>query len=327
MCDFSDGDIWESYNHLTPGKITELLRTKGSIVGEDDTVRSVALTTYHHIHGRASTALVVGPSGCGKTRIFSALQEEFGANRIVIHDASHLTAEGWAGSVKISTIFKAIPPESRSRVLLVLDEFDKLLEPKNLGGQGSYSDMMQSQVLRVFDHQNLFLGGVENEKSAYVDTSGVSIVLLGAFQRLLENKSADRNTIGFGNDSYRECTYDNSTISLEDLTSYGMREELAGRITRIICMKPLTIDDLILIGQNEVKNLERIMKCKIVIDKNVLSTMAVKAHNKKFGARQLKMSLCRMLDKLVYDNPNAEQYIINLDTCADEIIHAAACME
>lgn len=312
--EFDIGDMWRRYIDLTPKKFAEWLRTKGGIVGQDAAVKAASLILYNHINGRTSVSLFAAPSGSGKTYLWRILQKECGADKIVIHDASTLTAEGWKGDNKISTIFRELPPEHRGRILLVLDEFDKLLE----SGGKNYYGIIQNQLLRLCDHDPLFFGS-DSEKGFYVDTSGVSVVLLGAFQCLMEKKSRDSSSIGFGGQPHHECNYGNSEITIEDLIDFGMRRELAGRITRVTCMNPLSIEDLTNIGQQEVSKLEKQFQRKITVDYSVILDLAYKAAKKGLGARWLKAQLNNSIDSLLYDNPNADSFTIDFNTLdADE---------
>lgn len=308
-----DSDIWEQYDCMTPQTFSSWLRTKGGIVGQDNAVKAASLIMYNHIHRRASVSLFAAPSGSGKSYLWSVLQQECGADKIVIHDASVLTAAGWKGSNDIQSIFKNISPERRSRIILVLDEFDKLLAPQYGAGGTNYSEMVQNQLLRLCNHDTLVFGN-ESEQGFSVDTSGVSVIFLGAFEKLLKKKSWNNSSIGFGKELHRECTYDNTEITLEDLVDYGMVRELAGRITRITCMQPLSVEDLTRIGQQEVKNLEQQLKRKISADYNVILNLAYKAVEKNFGTRWLKAQIGNAVDDLLYENPHAEHFILDFTT-------------
>lgn len=322
--EFNNDDMWQSYSYMTPKKITEELRA-GGIVGQDNAVKTTSLILYNHIRGRTSVNLFAAPSGSGKTHIYRILQKEYGIDNIVIHDASTLTVEGWKGNNKISTIFKNLPPEHRERIILVLDEFDKILEQKHY----NHSDSIQNELLRLCDHDTLFFGSEnENEQGFYVDTTGISVVFLGAFQRLMENKSRNAVSIGFGRQSRCNCDYSNSEITIEDLIDYGLKQELAGRITRITCMSPLSIENLTRIGQQEVRNLEQQLKRKISVDYSILLHLANIAVKKPFGARWIKFQLSNSLDELIYENPNAESYTIDFNMIeADKCNQAEVCME
>ncbi len=307
-----EGDMWKHYACMTPKNFSDWLRTKGGIVGQDEAVKAASMIIYNHIHGRSSVNLFAAPSGSGKSHLWSVLQRELGTDKIIINDASMITAEGWKGGTKISTIFKNIPAECRERVIFVLDEFDKLLEPQYGANGTNYSDLTQNQLLRLFNNDTVFFGG-EGEQGFSVNASGISIVLLGSFQRVMEKKSSVSGSIGFGKKPHCECDYGNSELTVEDLISYGMRQEIAGRITRIISMNPLGTDALIKIGQQEVKNIEKQLNRKVSVDDNVLFDIACKAKDKGLGARWLKSQLNNAINELIYENPNAEQFIIDFD--------------
>lgn len=317
--EFDIGDMWRCYIDLTPKKFAELLRTKGGIVGQDAAIKTASLILYNHIRKRRSVNLYIGPSGCGKSHVWNVLQTEMGAEKILIYDSSMLTAEGYKGNTKISTIFKDIPPECRSRIIIVLDEFDKLLEPQYSSHGTNYSDMVQNQLLRLFNGDILVFAG---EDGFSADSSGISIVLLGAFQNLTDKKkrnSASIGTIGFERQSHIDYINGNSEITIEDLIDFGMRRELAGRITRITCMNPLSIEDLTNIGQQEVKKLEQQFQRKITVDYSVILDLSHKAAKKGLGARWLKAQLNNSIDSLLYDNPDADSFTIDFNTLdADE---------
>ena len=79
----------------------------GGIVGQDAACRAAAMIVYNHFERRPSVSLFIGPTGCGKTEIWRALRREYSADNVHIIDASTLTAEGWRGSNKISSIFRS----------------------------------------------------------------------------------------------------------------------------------------------------------------------------------------------------------------------------
>lgn len=297
----------------SPKEIESWLHAQGGIVGQDAAVRAASLIMYNHIKGRPSVSLFAGPTGSGKTAIWRALQRIYGTDCIVIHDASTLTAEGWKGGNKISAIFKSIAPERRSRIVLVLDEFDKLLEPQYGSGGTNYSDIMQNQFLRLLDHDTLFFGDESGKgESLCVDASGVSVVLLGAFARLLERQSEKAASIGFSGQSRKICSYGSTEVTVENLIEYGMREEIAGRITRITCLAPLDVETLMRIGRNEAERLEQQMKREVSVGSSTLRKLADTAMSKGLGARWLNSRIGAMLDNLIYEAPDAERYCIEL---------------
>ena len=308
----------------SPKDIEQTLHQYGHIVGQENAVRAASIITYNHFEGRSSVSLFVGPSGCGKTEIWRAIQREYGSSNIAIHDAATLTAEVWKGGTKISTIFRAIPSENRSRIILVLDEIDKLLEPQYASGGSNVSDLMQNQLLRMCDHDTLFFGDGDGGKSIKVDCSQVSVVMLGAFSRLLEGKSKRSGSIGFGVALRHTCDYSNTEITEEDLIEYGMRAELAGRINRIVSLEPLNADQITRIGDEEIYRLMHKLQHPIEMEPSLMSALAQKAYNKRLGARWLKSQINNMLDDLIYEDPLAEEYRIGYETSSSDIHYGAS---
>lgn len=308
---------------LSPKEIEREIRSCG-IIGQDAAVKAASLIFYNHTQGRPSVSLFAGATGCGKTEIWRAIQRKH-PECIVIQDASTLTAEGWKGGNKISTIFRTIPPNNRGKVLLILDEFDKLLEPQFGANGTNHSDVLQNQLLKLFDHDVLFIGSEEGvQKGFAVDASGISIVLLGAFQRVMQKKSRDTGSMGFGNDLRQNLDYGNTKLTIEDLVACGMRAELAGRINRITCMDPLSVDDLTRIGRGEVKRLAERVRRPVSIDTGTLKTLANEAKQKGLGARFLRSKLQLMLDDKIYDDPDALTYRLDSSAARTEELQAPA---
>lgn len=302
-------DIWEQYDGFTPKKFECWLHTNGGIIGQYSAVKAASIILYSHIHKRRSVNLFIAPSGSGKSYIWQVLQKECGADKIIIHDASTLTPEGWKGDNKVSTIFREIPIENRSRIILVLDEIDKIF--LNSGLSSEYANSIQSQLLRLFNGDTLIFAG---ENGFTVDTSEITIVLLGAFQGLQDKKKRKRTStgvIGFRREQPADSDNGSTDITTEDLIAYGMKRELAGRTTRIVCMNPLSIDDIVRIGQQEVKRLEKQIQRPISVDNSVILHLAHIAVKKQLGARWIKSQLANILDELIYENPHAERYEID----------------
>ena len=86
---------------------------------------------------------------------------------------------------------------------------------------------------------------------------------------------------------------------------YGLREELASRVGRIVCMDPLDEDALVRIGKLELDKLSEIMDTPVDIDDDDLVELAHAAVEKRLGARWLKSSLRNLLYELIYEDPEA----------------------
>ena len=318
-------DLWQKYNGFTPKFFERWLHTDGGIVGQDAAVKAAAIILYNHIQKRRSVNLFIAESGSGKSYLWQVLQKECGADKICIFDGSTLTPEGWKGDNKISTIFRDIPFDCRSRIILVLDEIDKIFLSSGLSSE--YANSIQSQLLRLFNGDTLIFAG---ENGFAVDTSEITIVLLGAFQGLHDKKKQKRTStgvIGFHREQPAGSENGSTEITTDDLIAYGMKRELAGRITRTVCMNSLSADDLVRIGHQEVKRLEKQIQRKISADNSVILHLAHIAVKKQLGARWIKSQLANILDELIYENPHAERYEIDFSLVEADNTVEAECAE
>ena len=313
---------------FAPKDIEEWLHTEGGIIGQNEAVKTAAILIHRHFqHGCASVSLFCGPSGSGKTQIWRAAQKYLSDHNIVIHDASTLTAIGWKGHNTIDSIFKSMRPDMRERCILCLDEADKIFEPQFGSNGTNYSNILQNQLLKLFDHDKLYFASEEG-RGLTVDCKHVSIVLLGAFQRFLEVKSIENKAIGFGASIRRECTYGATEITTDDLLKYTcMREEIAGRIDRIVCMNPLTVQDYIRIMLNHIEEVSEQVQVPIDIDQNALLMIARSAINGKLGARWANHRIDAIIDEMIYEDPYATQFVYQYEPPDADEKRQSECME
>ena len=294
---------------MAPKELEKFIHDHG-IIGQDAAVKAAALIVYRHFILRdASVSLFCGPTGSGKTEIWRVLAREF--PQVYIFDASNLTNEGWKGSNKLSYHFRAMDPRCREHAIIVFDEFDKLLETKT-SGDTNVSETVQSECLRLFDHDILFFGADRNdERSLTVDCKNVSCVLLGAFDNLLKAKAQRHVSAGFGGTPKQtDLNCGPAEITFDDLRTHTqIRDEILGRIDRITCLKPLSLNDHIRILLNYVDSLSKKTGCSITIDLDVLRDIACKAMTMPFGARWAKARVSSLLDQMVYDEPFETCYV------------------
>lgn len=313
----------------SPKKIEEWIHTSGGIMGQDEAVKAAAMILYNHYEGRPSVSLFIGPTGSGKTEIWRTLQREYGSQNIAIVDASTLTAEGWKGNNKLSTVFRSMESDARrNRLILVLDEADKIIEPV-FGGYGTnHSEIVQNQLLRMCDHDTLFFGcddGSGSGKPLSVDCSNVSVVMLGAFSKLYDKKTNDRKRLGFDNGQSKSTIQSIPEITIDDLIAFGMRRELAGRINRIVSLNPLTIKDMARIGQAECERLSTVLERPVKISPDALLMIGRMAQRQGLGARWVKSRIGQIIDEMIYEKPTAPEYVFEYEPPDADARRQAEC--
>lgn len=307
-------------SRLTPKNIYDHLCQR--VRGQEEAKKAAATVMYNHLNGRRTNALFCGPSGCGKTEIWRCFAKEHpGLIRIV--DASRLSADGWKGSLHLRDIFDGIPASdlNTSGLIVVLDEADKICCEAAIGAGGTnYNALVQNSLLKMLDGDVIEFGQEDSNRKAFsVDCSRVSVVLLGAFERLLEGKSRSSGGIGFGSPMRKEYNYSNAAITHDDLINAGMRREIAGRINRIVPLRPLSVEDYraILMGA-VLGDLQNSRRFHIQIDPQYADSLARQAMAAGLGVRWMRSQVINALDDLMFDDPEATEYkIMNtpIDPC------------
>lgn len=285
------------------------------IRGQDEAKKAAAMVIYNHVEGRRSNAVFCGPSGCGKSEIWRHLEKDY-PRVIRLFDASRLSAEGWKGSLHLRDIFEGIPAADLKKrgLIVVLDEADKICCETVVGAGGTnHNAIVQGNLLKMLDGDIIEFGAEDGRKAFAVDCSRVSVVLLGAFETLLQNKSRSGGGIGFGAEIRTECDYNNTEISYDDLIDAGMRREIAGRINRIVSLHPLTAADYKAILTGPVlDDLQTAWKCKVEIDDQSAEALAEQAVSTGLGVRWMKSQVTNALDDMMFDNPAANVYPISI---------------
>ena len=309
--EYDESDIPEDWS---PRAVYDYLSER--IHGQDDAKKAASLILYNHTMGRRTNAVFCGPSGCGKTEMWRYLQKDF-PKLIRIIDASRLAADGWKGSVHVRDIFEGLSPEDlRLRgLIVVLDEADKICCEAAKGAGGTdYNRLAQNSLLKMLDGDVIEFGAEDKFRPAFsVDCSNVSVVLLGAFENLLKNKSVTKSGIGFGSETKTTCDYSNTDISYADLIKSGMRQEIAGRINRIVSLRPLSVEDYVSILTGPVlDDITGNGSFTVEIDDNSVRNLAEKAVEQNLGVRWMRSQLLNKIDDMVFDDPEAEVYTVSI---------------
>lgn len=313
----------------TPRELYDYLDAR--VFGQDDAKRAAAMLIYNHSHGRRRVALFAGPTGCGKSEIWRTLSKIVPA--VHIFDASMLSADGWRGSLHVRGIFESVAKEEREKMIIVLDEADKMLEPA-VGGSGQdYSLLVQNNLLKIMDGDVLAFDGDDKREGFSVDCSGVSVVLLGAFESLLRHKSRDAGAgLGFGSSTVgrRDCNYGNTTITPDDLTKYGnVRREITGRIHSITLLQPMQEADFLAMLKPEFGLLDRLSHqygMPIKLEENLAYTLCREAAESSLGVRYIIARLQERIDAILFNSPDAKEIILDAVPAADKAPEDAADM-
>ena len=305
---FDEGEVdW------TPQMIYEYLDEH--VYRQENAKKAAAIMLYNHLKGRRRNMILAGPTGCGKTEIWRSLQKRFPFIKIV--NGPQIACDGWKGSYHMKDIFVEEPAKKAKKMLVVIDEADKLFEP-SIGAAGvDYARKIQNEFLKIMDGDKVeFVSEGNDAKKKMVDCRNVSFVFCGSFETLLQNREDKPATIGF----FQNTTSDEEeeTITIEDLVEYGnVRREIAGRIQQIVALNALTADDFehILNSKKQmspIRQLEKLYMVNLSVDEETKRILAEKAAGKNLGCRYMRSQIQSMLDEKMFDDPDCRNFKLSL---------------
>ncbi len=279
------------------------------IYGQEAAKRAASMLMYHHLNGNSRNIVMAGATGCGKTEIWRTLSKKFNFIRIV--NGPQLTCDGWKGSYHIKDIFTGETKETAECLVIVIDEADKLFEPSIGSGGTDFGQKIQNELLKIMDgHTLTFVDEGDRNKKITVDCSGISIVLCGSFERMLQERTEASGSIGFCQPEQEESRI--AECSEGDLTRYGnVRREIAGRINQIVALNTLGAEDFEAIMESEMSPIQKIEQShhvSLTVDKDTKRKLASDAEKSGLGCRCIRSRLQSMLDEQMFDEPDAKEY-------------------
>ena len=267
---------------------------------------------YHHMKGRRRNMILTGPTGCGKTEIWRTLQKQFPFIKIV--NGPQLACDGWKGSYHMKDIFLEEPTEKVKKLLVVIDEADKLFEPMVGAGGTDFSRAIQNEFLKVMDGDEVtFIPEEPGKNPVSIDCSNISFVFCGSFETLRENRCSANSGIGFGQNRKSDPKEDRN-LTEEDLIEYGnVRREIAGRIQQIVVLDDLDATDFEQIMKSPkrmspIRQIEEQYEVKMEMDDQTRQSLARRAADSGLGCRYIRSQIQGMLDEKIFDEPEQTRF-------------------
>ncbi len=252
-------------------------RVGEKVVGQDEAVAGIcrflvaALRRMALVAGGASpdglphlSALMVeGPSGCGKTLAIEAACEALGGIPVHRVDGSQLTGAGWRGDGVEAHLrdLAAMQAESMGPILVFVDEADKLAKG---GGRRDGFDPCAG-LLRVVEGDDVIqvraTDRSDEDPTVPLDKAGLVFVFAGAFTGLDEItrgrlvREGGGASAGFAASAGALSASSMPADELRrlstpgDLVAWGLPVELVGRITSLVRVRPLGVEDVVAIAR------------------------------------------------------------------------------
>lgn len=316
----------------------------GRIKGQDNEIRRAVYIVYEYLKSIASgkpmhsvSWIITAPSGSGKTEFYRSIRDFFKEKKIPVpviqYDLSRITETGFKGAESSEILKLAYKVNGTSGyAIFFLDEADKRFIPSYSSNGQDANRAVQAELLTMVEGTIRSID--ENEPSTTFDTNKTMFVFMGAFQDLRERKAvrtAARSTpIGFTGgsenaspESGQYVDYFYSDLSIEDMIEYGMLEELAGRITRVV--------NFHLIEESKMRKLIKLKAEEISKEAGVITEFSRNAYDELFEQAYTNLGVRRPMNiirgciqdalaKIVFDQSPAEndEYIIRIDSVHEQ---------
>lgn len=273
------------------------------IVAQDDAVKSITTTIMKNMEATnpkmKSHILIMGPTGVGKSSTIELICKYLDVPFCKV-DATSYTQTGYVGRNTDEILQKLISSadydiEKAQNGIIVIDEIDK----KAKEDKGDVATTAVQQTLLKLTGRGMVEVDINYKGSKSTidfDTSNLTIVFTGAFEGINElTKKDDIKHIGFINDSKEEKKLENTKVSTNLLTQYGLIPELIGRIKKIVVLNPLKQKDYVQILNYSNSSPIKINKEFFELDKGIKVTFtdsfkieaAKKAEEFNLGVRGL----------------------------------------
>ena len=280
---------------------------KSRVIGQDEELKTLCYLIMEHLNrysinapDSSTSCVLTAPSGGGKTEFYKAVEAFFREHNVPVPvlriDLSQITETGWKGK-EITSVITQIHEASKNSngfAICFLDEADKRMVP-SIGSSGTnYNAAMQANLLTMVEGSLM-----EDSENEMFDTSHTMFIMMGAFQRLRDEKREYGEMLDeiYSDDSNCKQKADEqfyANITMKEIVDYGMIEELAGRLKMVINFHMLPEDAMREVIVQKCELLAEQFRCDLRITDEAIEEFLGIAYT-SLGIRQPMNTMSEML--------------------------------